>query len=31
MLKRGRKLGQSTEYRSEDLARVKFIGRKIKK
>ena len=31
MLKRGRKLGQSTEYRPEDLARVKFIGRKIKK
>jgi len=31
MLKRGRKLGVKTEYRPEDLARVKFIGRKIKK
>ena len=31
MLKRGRKLGTKTEYRPEDLARVKFIGRKLKK
>ena len=31
MLKRGRKLGTKTEYKPEDLARVKFIGRKIKK
>ena len=31
MLKRGRKLGVKTEYKPEDLARVKFIGRKIKK
>ena len=31
MLKRGRKLGVKTEYRPEDLARVKFIGRKLKK
>ena len=29
MLKRGRKLGTKTEYRPEDLARVKFIGRKF--
>ena len=31
MLKRGRKLGSKTEYRPEDIARVKFIGRKLKK
>ena len=31
MLKRGRKLGQKTEYRPEDIARVKFIGRKLKR
>ena len=31
MLKRGRKLGVKTEYKPEDIARVKFIGRKIKK
>ena len=31
MLKRGRKLGTKTEYRREDLARVKFIGRKLKR
>ena len=31
MLKRGRKLGTKTEYSPEDLARVKFIGRKLKK
>ena len=31
MLKRGRKLGSKTEYRPEDIARVKFIGRKLKR
>ena len=31
MLKRGRKLGLKTEYRPEDIARVKFIGRKLKR
>ena len=31
MLKRGRKLGVKTEYKQENIARVKFIGRKIKK